>query len=113
MTGASAAREPSGFFSCASAISLSTATSSRAVGADDEDAPVRDVRPRGPHLLPVHDPFFAVEFGEGARAAEVGTAARLAETLAPDLVAAQQRLQVARLLLVRPPGDDRGAGHAE
>ena len=44
---------------------------------------------------------------------KVGPAAGLGEALAPDLLAGQQRREIALLLLVAAPGDDRRAGHAE
>ena len=83
------------------------------VGTDDEDAPVGDVRPARPHLLAVDDPLVAVEDGPGLRPGKVGAAAGLGEALAPDLLAGQQRSQVALLLLVAAPRDDRRTGHAE
>ena len=82
------------------------------VGAGQEDAEVAVVRARRPHLLTVHDPLVAVAHGPGREPGEVGAGARLAEELAPHLVAAQHRRQVALRLLVGAVGDDRRPGHA-
>src|SRR5205807_383963 len=60
-----------------------------------------------------HDPRVALQLGAGARAGQVGAAARLAEALAPHLFPGQQWREVARLLLLAAPRDDRGPGHAE
>ena len=46
-------------------------------------------------------------------AGQVGAGARLAEELAPDLLAGPQRTQEAPLLLVGAVGQDRRRGHAE
>ena len=65
------------------------------VGAGEQDAPVAEVGAGRPHLLPVDDPLVAVAHGTGRQPREVGAGAGLAEQLAPDLVAAQHRRQVA------------------
>ena len=83
------------------------------VGADDEDAPVGDVRVGRPHLLAVDHPLVAVQLGPGAGAGQVGAGAGLGEALAPHLLAGEQRRQEARLLLLGAPGQDRRAGHAQ
>ena len=57
------------------------------VGAGDEDPELRLASARRPDLLAVHDPLVAVEHGPGAEAGEVGACARLAEQLAPRLLA--------------------------
>ena len=83
------------------------------VGAGEQQAPARDVRERGPHLLAVDDPLVAVAHGAGREAGEVAARAGLAEELAPDLFGGPQRLQPAGLLLVGAERDDRRRGHAE
>ena len=83
------------------------------VGAGEEDAEVGDVRVRRPDLLPVEHETVAVEARRRADAREVGACPGLREPLAPDLLGGEQRLQVARLLRLRAPRDDRRPGHAE
>ena len=83
------------------------------VALRDEDAEVGDVRERRPHLLPVDDVDVAAALGARARGGEVGARVRLREALAPDLVGREDRLEVARLLLLRPVRDDRRPGHVE
>ena len=55
---------------------------------------------RRPDLLAVDHPLVAVAHGPGAEGGEVGAGAGLAEELAPDLLAGEQREQVALLLLL-------------
>ena len=83
------------------------------VGSRDEDAEVGDVRVRRPDLLPVEHEAVAVAARGGADAGEVRAGVRLREPLAPDLVGRQQRLEVARLLLLGPAADDRRPRHPE
>ena len=83
------------------------------VGSRDEDAEVGDVRVRRPDLLPVEDEAVAVEPRGGADAREVRAGPGLREPLAPDLVGRQERLEVARLLLLGPAADDRRPRHPE
>ena len=59
-----------------------------------------------------HEPV-AVEARRRPDAGEVGAGAGLGEALAPDLVADEERRQVARLLRLGPMRDDRRPGHAE
>ena len=82
------------------------------VGAGDEHAPAGQVGQRGPHLLAVDDPLVAVLDGSGRQAGHVGAGARLAEQLAPDLLAGEQRAQVAALLGLGAMGDDGRRAHA-
>ena len=82
------------------------------VGAHDDDAEARDVRERRPHLLAVDDPLVTVAHRARREARDVGARARLAEHLAPDLFAREQRAQVAALLLVAAVRDDRRRAHA-
>ena len=88
--------------------------SPRGVRSRQQDAEVGDVRVRGPHLLAAHQPP-AVAVGDGLRlqARQVAPRARLAEPLAPDLLAGQERREVAALLLLGPVGEDRRAGHPQ
>ena len=81
------------------------------IGAHDEQAPLGDVGQRRPHLLAVDDPLVAVLHAARRQAREVGPRARLAEELAPDLLAGEQRPQ-ARLLRLGPPLHDGRAAHA-
>ena len=80
------------------------------VGAGDEHAPVGQVGHGVPHLLAVDDPLVAVAHRPGAQTGEVAAGARLAEQLAPALLAGEHRAQEAALLLVGAVGDDRRAG---
>ena len=59
------------------------------------DAEARDVRERRPHLLAVEHPLVAVAHRPRREAADVGARARLAEHLAPDLLAREERAEVA------------------
>ena len=77
-----------------------------------EDPEVAEVRARGPHLLAVDDPLVAVALGSCRQPGEVGAGAGLAEELAPHLLAAEHRSEVALLLRVGSVGDDRGTRHA-
>ena len=65
------------------------------VGAGDEDAELGEVGQRGPDLLAVDHVLVAVADRPGAEVGEVGAGAGLAEQLAPDLLAGEQRQQVA------------------
>ena len=58
----------------------------------------------GPHLLAVDDPLVAVADGPGAEAGDVAAGARLAEHLAPHLLAGEERAEVALLLGRRSRG---------
>ena len=89
-------------------LCLGTSGSVRATS----DAAVGDVGERGPHLLAVDDPLVAVAHGAGRQAGEVGAGAGLAEQLAPDLLAGEQRPQAAALAARRVPWvDDRRRRH--
>ena len=75
------------------------------VGAEDAEAPVGEGAAAGPCLLAVEDPVAVVRRvagGAGADAGEVAAGVGLGPALAPDLVAARHRREVARLLGVRP-----------
>ncbi len=81
------------------------------VGSCEEDAEVAVVGSRGPHLLPVDDPLVAVSHRSGGQPGEIAPCARLAEELAPHLVAAQGGRQVAPPLLFGTVSDDRRPRH--
>ena len=84
----------------------------RAVGARarDEDAELGVIGERRPDLLAVHDVDVTVAHRTRREAREVGTRARLAEQLAPHLLAREHRPEVALLLLVVAERDeDRSA----
>ena len=83
------------------------------VGAGDEDAEAGDVGERRPDLLAVDDVDVAVAHGPGAEVGQVAARAGLAEQLAPDLLAAEQREQVAVLLRLRAGVEDRRTGPAD
>ncbi len=83
------------------------------VGARQEHGPVRDVRPRGPHLLTGDDPVIAVALGPGGQGGKVGTGARLAEELAPDLLVADDRREKAKPLLLGPVREQGGSRQVE
>ena len=63
-----------------------------------------DVGERRPDLLARDDPFVAVADRTGGESRHVGSCARLAEELAPDLFAREERPQVALSLLGRAVG---------
>ena len=81
------------------------------VGACEQDAPPGDVRNRRPDLLSVDDPFVAVAHGPGCKAGEIGPGARLAEQLAPDVLAGPQGGEEARSLLGGAECEDGRRGH--
>ena len=84
------------------------------IGARQQQTPMRLVRAGGPHLLAVDHPLIAAELGARHRAGHVGAAARLAEQLAPDVLAgqdAQQELLLLQIGAVRQDG--RGGQRAD
>ena len=83
------------------------------VGAGEQHGPVREVRPRGPHLLTGDDPVIAVALGPGGQGREVGTGARLTEELAPGLLVANDRREKAKPLLLGPVREEGGRGQVE
>ena len=68
-----------------------------------------------PRLLTVDDEVVAIEDGAGPERGEVGAGIGFRHALAPDLVAAEERPEAARLLLVGAEDHDRGrdVGHAD
>src|SRR5204863_5561523 len=83
------------------------------VAAADEDAEVGDVRVRRPDLLAVDDEGAVLRLDAGTHRREVRARAGLGEALAPDLLRAEDLLQVALLLLLGAVRHDRRAGHPE
>src|SRR5918999_752566 len=82
-----------------------------------EHAPLRLVRVGGPDLLAGHEPLAACA-RSGVRLdrlrlqrGEIGARLRLGEALAPDLLAREDRLEPALLLLVRAVRDHHRAAH--
>ena len=65
------------------------------IGAGHEHAPVGDVGQRVPHLLAGDDPLVAVADGPAGQAGQVRAGARLAEELAPRLLAGEGPAQQA------------------
>lgn len=63
-------------------------------------------------FLAVDDPLPVLELGAGAQAGQVGAAARLAEELAPGVLAGENRPEEAPLLVVRAAGQDRLRGQS-
>ena len=66
-----------------------------------------------PDLLAVDDELVAVAFRPGGQPGEIAAGAGLGEQLAPDLLAAEQRREVALSLVVGPGVDDRRTGPAD
>ena len=64
-------------------------------------------------MLPLHHPLVAVGLGAGPQGGQVRAGVGLAEELAPDLLAGQQRKQVALLLSVGAGVQQGGAGPAD
>ncbi|MEE8042196.1 MAG: hypothetical protein V3T15_05300, partial [Pseudomonadales bacterium] len=59
------------------------------IGAREQQAVLRVVRTRRPHLLAVDDPVVAIEIRAGGRARQILAAAGLAEQLAPRVFAGE------------------------
>ena len=83
------------------------------IGPGDEHPAVGPVRERVPYLLSVHDPLVAVTDRTGRQAREVGAGSGLAEELAPQLLAGEQRSKEPRLELVVGVGRDRRRGEED
>ena len=76
------------------------------VGPGQQNAVVGLPGVAGPDLLAVHPPGAGRAFGTGSKSRQVAAGVRLAEELAPDLRAVQDRRQEAALLLLAAVGDD-------
>jgi hypothetical protein len=89
------------------------------VRARDQHAPLRVVRQRGPHLLSGDQPVVAACARTGIAhrrrldRREVRARLGLREALAPDLLGAENGLEIALLLLVGTVGDDRRPAHGQ
>ena len=83
------------------------------IGARDEYAPVGQVRPAGPHLLPVDDIAVAVPHRPGAQIRQVRSGRWLGKQLAPGDLALQRRFKEARALLVVAVATDHRQRHAK
>ena len=81
--------------------------------ACQQNHPLGEGREAGPHLVPVEDPVVAVADRRGLRAGEIAARSGLGESLAPDLVGGEQRLQVLLLLFLGAVVQNRRRGHAE
>src|ERR1700757_1103935 len=77
------------------------------IRARQQQSPMRLVRTGGPHLLTVDDPLIAAELGPRHCASYVGTAARFAEQLAPDILTGQNTEEELFLLPVCAMLEDR------
>ena len=81
----------------------------RRIGAGEQDAVVGFPRVAGPDLLPEDLPSAVFEHGPGGEGGEVAARVRLAEELAPDLLAAEDLGEEALLLSGAAVSDDRWA----
>ena len=77
------------------------------IATGDGEAPLGEHRTRGPDLLAVEYPFFAVEHGLGGQRSQIGPGGGLGEQLATIDVLAHQRFEELLLLL---GGAERGDG---
>ena len=83
------------------------------VRARQQHHSLRAVRAGRPDLLAVDDVVVAVLHRARLQRRQVGPGPRLAETLAPEVVAGQDARQVLALLLLRPVDDDRRPGEPD
>ena len=83
------------------------------VRAGQEHAEVGVLAAGGPHLLAVDDPLVAVLDGPGLEAGQVRTRLRLAEELAPGLLAGDDVAHVEVDLLLGAVGGDGGGGEQQ
>src|SRR5580692_3514172 len=84
------------------------------VGAREQQPVGGELGVGGPHLLAGQAPAAVVLLARARlHGGEVGAGGGLGEELAPDLVAVEQRGEVAGLLLLGAVGDDRGPEHAD
>ena len=80
------------------------------VGPCEQEAPLRLVGTGGPDLLPVDHPLVALAVGARDGAGHVRAAARLAEELAPGVLAGEDRQQELLLMQVGAVRQDGGGG---
>src|SRR6266540_6392851 len=83
------------------------------VGASEQHGEVGAVRPRRPHLLPVHDPLVAVAHRTRREGSQIRARTGLAEQLAPLLLVADDRRQEAAALLLGAVRVQRGGAQVE
>lgn len=83
------------------------------VGSGEQHAPLRILRAAGPYLLSRHHPLVAVLNCPGPHGGEVGTSLGLGEPLAPDLVRADDRGQIALALRGGAVRHDRRASQQQ
>ena len=91
------------------ALVLGPALDGGRVGAEQEQAPLGQVRGRDPDLLAVDHVVVAVEDGHGAEVGQVVAGVGLGEPLAPVLVGVEDRGEPAVLLLLGAPLDEHRA----
>src|SRR5262249_41914410 len=77
------------------------------VGPCEDEDPVRPGAERGPDLLPVQHEVIAIEPRRGLERRQVAPRARLAEPLAPDLLAREERRAEAATPRLAAPVDER------
>jgi hypothetical protein len=77
------------------------------VGAGEQVADVGVLAVGGPDLLPVDDEVVTVAHRSRLQRRQVTAGSRLAEQLAPDVLAGADSGQVARALLLGPEVDER------
>ena len=83
------------------------------IGTRQQDAVVGELGEAVPHLLAVHDVLIAIEDRPRAQGCEVRARARLAVELAPELLAAEDPIDVPILLFVGAVRDQRRHDHRE
>ena len=83
------------------------------IGPGHQHAPVGDVGQRVPHLLSGDHPLVPVADGPGGQAGQIGPGSRLAEQLAPRLLAGEGPAQDPVAELVGSVGDHGRAGHGQ
>ena len=80
------------------------------IGAGEQQAVVGMMRTGRPHLLSVDDPEISLQIRACGGAGEIGTAARLAEELAPGIFAGENTAQELLFLQIRSVLEQRGRG---
>ena len=83
------------------------------VGAGDQHAPLGELRQCRPDLLPGDHPLVSVLDRLRLQRGQIGSRLGLGEPLAPDLLGAEDRLQVALLLLLGAVGDHHRPAHRQ
>src|SRR5262249_61895880 len=78
-------------------------------GANQEEAPISEMRARGPHLLAIDDEMIAMVDGAGSQTRQIPAGVGLGIALAPQLVGAKDARQVPPFLLFGSPVDERRA----